>query len=280
MTVKLDIYGSTQTNSLNRLRTRAVRRGIVRGVSNDLDGLQEAIDDIAAEPNVLTHPNITAGGINALPLQDITVRRFGPNKCFAWLNYYRIPIGPFSEFVEPNQAQQIGRISFGETEYVEWYRTTGNDGTDYDAGGYPNGPINGIIDKADPEVRPVPYELPVRGWRFVVPFVSSSVDNLDSLIGKTNNSSVTYGGKLFPIGSLIFVAPTFDIYRDFNGNTFFAGAYVFKFFPNGLARQITWYNEDIAGNELYDNALPDDEWVTAKVLAAPSANFLTFPGST
>lgn len=270
--VKRDLYGSSETRSTESLQSRATRLCRVRDVDGTIAGMKEAID--AAADGQSFHPNFEQEGMLRLPIAAGRAIQTGATQYDVALHYRRRR-AIFA--LRNHNSQHIGRGRYAGKEYVQWYRTSGADNDAFDGNGLPNGPINGI-DRADnKDATPRPYELPLNTWRFLIPFVVTTLAGVDSLMGTMNNGTVTLGGKTFATGTLLFNAPAFDWFTDETGS-YFVGWYDFTYFPAGFVQEICWFNEE--GSEHYDNTLTQNEWVTRQQFLKPLANFATFPGAT
>ena len=88
--IKLDLVGSTLQKGYTDFRfTRATRRGRAQGLLNNLNALDAAINEAAAQAGPV-HQSIAT-----LPLASLSAVKFGPGKALLKLNYqysrYRVP---------------------------------------------------------------------------------------------------------------------------------------------------------------------------------------------
>lgn len=209
-TVKLDIIGTSQTNSslavINNRYDRAIRRAIVTdltvadGAGNPIllhQRLNEAIDAAAQAAGVIHPQNPT------LPLQRVRGTLFGHKKALVTLFYRREPT--VIDIIDPIQTAEF-RTAY---EPVAVYREpTSFDGIGQNNSGLPAGAMSNMSDEllADPERRPEHWiwQRPViRIWARVILLTNPIVEVAD-VTGTTNSKAIEFSNKLFPENSIRF----------------------------------------------------------------------------
>lgn len=171
-----DLIGSElRLNNRTYLRSASTRRGIVTGVGNGLD--QKSLYDIAADIKTELggnyHPQATS-----LPLQNISLRRIGADRC-----EYVAEYGHYDQGINADWG-----VSIVGGEYSEPYTT-----------GFATEAASGM--RWSPNEIPPSYSLRVPAWSVRRAVTMTSTASVNTIMGLAyplvNNASITIAGITF-----------------------------------------------------------------------------------
>lgn len=244
--VTLDKLGSFQRSgiSTNRL-DHAGRAARISGVVNDNTGYQQAVDAILTVPGILFHQNITT-----LPLASIFVKRYGPTKMKAQLEYYRryhsVPTQPAATLAAFRDAYRS----------TKWYSQAADaTGQPTFTNGLPSGPVDWLVGSVtDKNAIARHWTFVQTGFKIYVPtsLTYNPATQIEYRRNTINLNPVEFGNFTFPPKTVRFDGLAVDAI-EINGGVQYVIKYSFSTFKEGFYYQtLRW----IAGG-----------WVTKTLLA-------------
>ena len=265
--IKLDLIGSTLQKGHTDFRfTRATRRGRADGLLNNLNALDVAINEAAAQAGS-SHQSIPT-----LPLASVSAVKFGPSKALLKLNYqysrFRVPRPntPARDLVRTRAVNVPTRVyrAIKEGNVVKPLLN-----------GLPNGLLLGISpeDKTNGDATPPAGRM----WRrptikIYLPTVINTNPLLEvvDLLGTVNDLPESMGGFTFGISVLRFDAVDVDWNFDPTGpGLFFDVVYHFTAVSGGHYTQHLLKPLQIHP----DTNVPVTEWTTYNELDADLATW-------
>lgn len=171
-----DLLGSElRLNNRSYLRSASTRRGVVTGIGDELSqkSLYDIAADIKSELGGNYHPQATS-----LPLQNISLRRIGADRC-----EYVAEYGHYDQGVNADWSVSISLL--GKEPYTT---------------GYANEAASGM--RWTPNEYPPTYRMMVPAWNVSRTVTVTSTSTINTLIGLSypliNNANVTIAGITFP----------------------------------------------------------------------------------
>lgn len=251
ITVKLDLFGTTQTTGIRGSRyDRATRLCLVEGLTIDTevnhDNINTAINAVRDVVGLYHHKIGISGGITQAPrpsrrlsLQTATGRKFGLTSVWVTLRYYRGRYGNIS-----SQGNILLQTRQDWESIPIWKRTVDALGEEaFDAQGMPSGSFinNPPVDKlADFDFKPkhIMWKRPVEKIYVRTLLTHHPSQQVAGLIGRINSDSVSMGAVDFAPGTLRYEGANVDV--DVNttgGNPFYEVVYNFTAIDTGHYRQ-------------------------------------------
>jgi len=236
ITFSNDRYGSFLTRGVGDiLYERARRVKLVRGLTNGNFTLNDAAQEFINVNGLFHHVRTT------LPLQRVTVNRFGPEKVYLQADYHRRRI--YGTFTTPSFA--LARFR-GSMRSVSWIRDT-----ETFSDGLPSGDIHFHFQSSATE-NPIsdPQAVP-REWVWNQPAAviivetllnSSPLATIAGRLGKVNSNAVVAGGFSFPPLSVLFKDYQIDPIEQADGSFKWFVRYIFVVVNGGYYRQHPVFN--------------------------------------
>lgn len=230
ITIKYHLYGTTARLGVTSSRqTSATIYALASGIDNDATGITDAIDQAYSDIGT-DHPVYTT-----LPLQTIEGRRWGPDKAWLTLRFFRTGYtGPSSTF---------GRMSMRtDVDPIEMYRVPfDQDGNVlFDEYGLPAGDLIG--DPYNENITPGSYiwQRPILWCQFRALLAANPINSVINLVQHVNNDAFVIDDISFQPGTLMFRGTTTDAIEVVDGTTTsvkYPTAYNFRACGGGYRRQ-------------------------------------------
>lgn len=244
-TVKLDLAGSTQTQSFTEFfKTRAVRRGLAKNLTNDRNKNRQAIL-IAVDEAGPFHHNIVD-----LPLSTITAQSFGKDKARLRINYRHSLTDISFPTVPAFILGEMQTVQVSIPLYNSWTDLAGVRSVDSVSGLPANSnPLLGIL-ASDSGAALRSQQYTRSAWRIWIPTVlnSNPGPSVFSLTNTVNNNCVSFGSFIISPFSVRFdgikVKPfvrstqAFQIPSHFRIS--FRVEYIFTIIPFGFYHQVPY----------------------------------------